>query len=265
MNRGLNFKYPSIEHLRYLEQEPFPHAVLSGCWNHALLAECEKQIGHHVNWDGTKEFYGARRKRFCRDLDVLPPPVKSVINEASSPRFLSWLESLTGERGLLPDPYLLGGGIHSIMSGGFLKIHSDFNWHADLKLYRRLNLLLYLNSDWHEDWGGQLELWDSKVRTCKKRIPPTQNNMVIFTTDEKSFHGHPNPWQAPEGVHRNSLALYYYSVSRPLGAIYFNRTSTYYRPISGDSFTPVSRFYLFITDIPIVKYLKSIFDRFFSR
>ena len=261
MTRKLSFTYPSVEHLRYSEQDPFPHAVFSDCWDRSLLLDCEQEINHHVDWDGTKEFYGSRRKRFCRRIDALPSAVRCVIREASSPAFLSWLESVTGEEGLLPDPDLLGGGIHSIMKGGFLKIHSDFNWHADLKEYRRLNLLLYLNSDWHEDWGGQLELWDSKVQVCKKRIPPRQNNMVIFTTDERSFHGHPNPWQAPEGVYRNSLALYYYSSTRPAGAVYFKRTSTDYRPIMGDNFTHVSRLTLFLSELSVVKYLKAVVDR----
>ena len=37
-------------------------------------------------------------------------------------------------------------------------MHTDFNWYLKLKLYRRPNFIIYLNSDWEEDWGGHLKL-----------------------------------------------------------------------------------------------------------
>ena len=78
----------------------------------------------------------------------------------NSLRVLLFLEALTGIEGLIPDPYFGGGGPHQIQPGGFLKIHADFNVHPQLKLDRRLNMLIYLNKDWREEYGGHLELWD---------------------------------------------------------------------------------------------------------
>ncbi len=179
--------------------------------------------------------------------------VRSVIIEASTPRFLNWLEDLTGEEGLIPDPYLNGGGIHSITRGGYLKIHADFNWHEKLKLYRRLNLLLYLNSDWISDWGGDLELWDSKASCCARKIPPLQNHMVIFTTDDKSFHGHPHPLKSPEVVWRNSLALYYYSSKKPSTIFSLPRTYTDYRPTGSDTFRRYSIIRSFFSPINLFR------------
>ncbi len=79
---------------------------------------------------------------------------------------LQFLEALTGIEGLIPDPYFGGAGPHQILPGGFLKVHADFNWHPMLKLDRRLNLLVYLNRDWREEYGGHLELWDTKAERC---------------------------------------------------------------------------------------------------
>lgn len=165
--------------------------------------------------------------------------MSSVIAEASSPQFLLWLQELTGENALLPDPYLEGGGIHRIYSGGYLKVHADFNWNSRIHLYRRLNLLLYLNKDWQESWGGALELWSQDMKSCEKTIYPTMNTMAIFTTDDKSYHGHPHPMSCPVDVRRDSIALYYYSPIKPEVNFKEERTATNWRPIAGDNFHDV--------------------------
>jgi Rps23 Pro-64 3,4-dihydroxylase Tpa1-like proline 4-hydroxylase len=161
-----------------------------------------------------------------------------LIQEASSPRFLAWLTALTGEQALVPDPYLQGGGVHQIGSGGFLKVHADFNWSERLQLYRRLNLLLYLNPDWQPQWGGALELWNEDMSACITTILPEANTMVVFTTDDRSFHGHPHPLACPEYITRDSIALYYYSPLRPAANWAARRKITDYRPIPGDTFKP---------------------------
>tara|TARA_Y100000287_G_scaffold143386_1_gene118113 strand:- start:3 stop:521 length:519 start_codon:yes stop_codon:yes gene_type:complete len=128
---------------------------------------------------------------------------------------------LTGiEEILIPDPYFLGGGLHEIKKGGFLKIHSDFNFHPQMKLSRRLNLLLYLNKDWQEDYGGHIEFWDRSMKECGKKFLPIFNRMVIFSTTHSSFHGHPEPLNCPETRSRKSIALYYYSNGRPKNEVH---------------------------------------------
>lgn len=79
--------------------------------------------------------------------------------ELNGPEFRAWLSDVTGIPGLLADPELEGGGIHQIPTGGYLKIHTDFNWNKRLEMHRRVNVLLYLNEDWDEDWGGHIEFW----------------------------------------------------------------------------------------------------------
>ena len=68
---------------------------------------------------------------------------RSIFREFNSRQFLLFLETLTGIENLIPDPYFLGGGIHSSKKGGFLNIHTDFNWHHKLQLHRRVNVLIY--------------------------------------------------------------------------------------------------------------------------
>ena len=96
-----------------------------------------------------------------------------------------------------------------------MKIHADFNKHRKSGLDRRLNVLVYLNKDWKDEYGGHFELWNREMTKCVKKVPPHFNTMAIFTTDDFSYHGLPNPLTCPPDRSRKSMALYYYSNGRP--------------------------------------------------
>ena len=147
----------------------------------------------------------------ARNLEKVSPHVQHMLMAFNSYPFLNFLEVLTGIEKLLPDPHFHGGGLHQILSGGKLMVHADFNKLRELDLYRRLNVLLYLNKDWQDEYGGHLELWDASMSNCVQRIAPIFNRLVVFRTNKTSFHGHPDPLATPEGVTRKSLALYYYT------------------------------------------------------
>jgi Rps23 Pro-64 3,4-dihydroxylase Tpa1-like proline 4-hydroxylase len=131
-----------------------------------------------------------------------------VFHELNSGSFLEFLHRLTGIL-LLPDPYFQEGGYHLVGNGGRLAPHADFSHHY-LGMERRVNLLLYLNDGWKDEYGGHLELYDEKIRLVVK-IAPIFNRCVIFNTSKTSFHGHPHPMTLPDGVWRRSLAMYYYT------------------------------------------------------
>ena len=122
---------------------------------------------------------------------------------------------MTGIQSLIPDPSFQGGGLHQIVPGGKLGIHADFNKHSRFGLDRRLNLLLYLNKNWREEYGGHLELWDRDMTHCEAKVAPIFNRVMVFGTTDFTYHGHPDPLRCPEGMTRKSLALYYFSDGRP--------------------------------------------------
>ena len=140
---------------------------------------------------------------------------RHLLSQFNSSTICEFLQVLTGIEKLIPDPHFVGGGLHQIVQGGFLKIHADFNWHGDLDLHRRINLLVYLNKNWKEEYGGHLELWDKEMKNCEERVLPVFNRCAIFTTTSDSWHGNPAPLTCPEGWTRKSLALYYYLCLRP--------------------------------------------------
>lgn len=137
-----------------------------------------------------------------------------MLYHLNSSTFLDFLSKITGIENLIADSYFEGGGMHQIRRGGKLKIHADFNRHPRYDLDRRLNALLYLNPDWQEEYGGNLELWDRHMTSCVVRIAPLFNRFVVFATTDFTYHGHPDPLTCPEDVTRKSLALYYYTHER---------------------------------------------------
>ncbi len=144
--------------------------------------------------------------------EMIPPHTRYVLDQLNTPPFLQFLERLTGIEGLIPDPYYTGGGMHQTKRGGWLGVHVDFNKYEKLKIYRRINVLIYLNKNWKPEYGGDLELWDEKMENMEEKIAPIFNRCAIFTTSENSHHGHPDPITCPEGETRKSLAWYYYTV-----------------------------------------------------
>ena len=209
------FNYKKIDKLEYLNNKPFPHIQLDDCWESSLLKQCSKDIYGFNNWEGEKKFFASREKKYSGNYKQFSDSIKKVIDELYSSEFLYWLKTFTNEEKLTIDPNLGGGGIHSIGKGGFLKVHADPNWSTKLQLYRRLNALVYLNENWKEEWGGHLELWTKNMERCEKKIIPTFNKTTIFTTDDFSYHGHPDPLKCPIDVRRNTIAVYFYSPIKP--------------------------------------------------
>jgi len=120
-----------------------------------------------------------------------------------------WLDELSGkEEPLIFDSYLSGGGYHEIKHGGLLKIHADYNKHPKLNLDRKLNLIIYLNKDWKEEWGGGLQLFSESMKNPARVISPKFNTAVFFSTTSFTFHGHPDLLSCPEDRSRRSLAYY---------------------------------------------------------
>ena len=200
----------------YLAAQPFPHIVLDGLFDDDALEAVLREFPSRqaMQW---REFESSTEKKlgYHHETSTISKTVRDFLNDMNSFEMLLWLEALTGIEGLIPDPYFGGGGLHQIEPGGFLKVHADFNVHPKLKLDRRLNMLIYLNQNWRDEYGGHLELWDRDMSACRQKILPVFNRTVIFSTTDTSFHGHPHPLTAPEGTSRKSVSLYYYTAGRP--------------------------------------------------
>jgi len=236
---------------RYRNNSPFPHISLE-----ALLSEEAAKAAHEeicaTDVPQEKVNYSTYRKYRQSDPAQIGPAVSRVIAALNSERFLAFLERLTGIDDLIADPTLEGGGIHRIGTGGFLKVHTDFNFHRVSGLHRRLNILIYLNPDWDPAWGGAIELWHSDMSKRGAAYEPAWNRAVIFSTTDESYHGHPDPLTSPEGVYRNSIALYYYTREAPTDGYRFERSEmTNYQERPGERFAPAGRIVHFMHQVEI--------------
>ncbi len=157
-----------------------------------------------------------KRKIQITDAALFPAPIRRLHALLASDAFVARMSAMSGIANLVADPALSGGGIHETNHGGHLDVHVDFNFNTDLGLYRRLNVLIYFNTDWQESYGGVLDLWDADVKHCVGRYAPLFNRAAGFATSDLSWHG-VTPVTCPSGVMRKSFAVYYYTREAPPG------------------------------------------------
>jgi len=157
---------------------PFPHVVIED----ALDEGSEMlEVYPEPDWDGWHNYTERYQdgKKACSDVALIPSPLAELIHELSAPKFLKALETITGIPRLLVDPYLDGGGLHMSGPGGILTPHTDFHFHPFLGLYRRVNVLVYLNIGWDQSFGGCLELFAPGQEKPASVVVPTWGTMVI--------------------------------------------------------------------------------------
>lgn len=211
-------------HAEYIEAVPWPHCIVDDFLSPVHVEEINRQ------WPAESDPHWRREKnktsiKWCM-VDNLPPAAQSAVETLTSPYALNRLSELTGIPNLITSQNATdGGGLHCIPSGGYLKKHIDYNQLKGTQLYRRLNLLLYLNEQWNESWGGELTLYGRINRI----VPPVAGRVAIFSTGEHSYHGHPEPLTCPPDVQRRSLALYYYTTEPPADWTGKRHTTVYKR------------------------------------
>jgi len=159
------------------------------------------------------------RTKWESEFDT-PDGIVDAVRILNSSLILNAMSSLIGIDKLMPDPYFSGGGLNVTVSGGLLDVHIDGNYHDASGLNRRINAIIYLNPGWKEGWGGEFGLYDSTGDNLIKKVAPIYNRLVIFDTNDYSYHGLPDPLNFPKEEVRKSIILYYYTKeSRPASQI----------------------------------------------
>ena len=224
---------------RFTNANPFPFIIIDDFFSKEFIKEVLNQIQNKKEQKKTTNYDNKNEVKFANNQYInFPNSIKKLFDFLNSDFFLNFLQLITNiQEKLIPDFELNGGGLHEIKKGGLLKIHSDFNKHPSLDLDRRLNVLIYLNKDWKEEYGGHLEFWDKEMTSCREKVLPIFNKMVIFSTTDNSNHGHPDPLNCPDNMSRKSIATYYYTKGRPVNEIdkMFSKNTTYFKDRLGQN------------------------------
>jgi hypothetical protein len=219
----------------FLSAQPFRHVVVD---NFLTADACRQAIADFPSFEdkhAINEYGEVGGKAVREKLSELGPIYAKLDALFRSPDFRRWVGRVSDIDDLLFDPDYVGGGTHENIDHQELDAHVDFNFHPKTRLHRRLNLILFLNAKWGEDWGGQLQLhrdpWSPPAEDDIRSVTPVANRCVLFETTETSWHGFP-PIRIPadkKGVTRRSVAVYYYTRTRPAEQT-GPEHSTYYVP-----------------------------------
>ena len=202
---------------QFQQAEPYPHVIIENFLKRPMAEKLLREFPSVEDMRASSAFSGvAEKKSQLSDIEKMPKLFQGVFKDLMSSEFRSFVSQISGIKPVLPDPDLTGGGLHQGGDGSFLDIHADFNKHPKTGKYRRLNILIYLNKNWKESYGGYLEIWDKDMKSCVKSVAPVFNRCLIFATDKQSHHGYP-VMHLPPGVTRKSMAAYYYSDQPAVG------------------------------------------------
>lgn len=193
---------------------PFNHCVIDNFFKKNIALSLEKEFPNFNSNIWHQYNNPIEVKKVCNDWNIFPKLSYQVFAYLNSSDFISIIESSLSEGiKLFSDIGLNGGGWHIHARGGKLNTHLDYSIHPKLGLQRKLNIIIYLNSNWKQKWGGELGFWSNESSSypgsLAKEIVPKFNRAVLFDTTQNSWHGLPKPLRCPKNEFRKSIAVYY--------------------------------------------------------
>ena len=198
---------------KFSNNKPFNYCIIDNFFDFKLAKRLEQDFPNYNSkiWHEYKN--PLEVKKICNNWNVFPKDTYKTFDYLNSISFVSILQKYILKKKIFTDIGLNGGGWHIHKKGGKLNMHLDYSIHPKLNLQRKLNLIIYLNSKWKEEWGGSLGFWENKSSKNPgkliKSIVPKFNRAVIFDTTQNSWHGLAKPVRCPKNQYRKSLAIYY--------------------------------------------------------
>ena len=232
-------KHISIDNLsavnieKYSEQfrssTPCQHVVID---NFLSTESAEKMLcnfGLNKNW---QNFFSVNNQKQFRMSDTkrMDRSCCELYQELASEEFINLLNQIIGmDNGFFWD----SGGLVETLRGGNCSLHTDSATHIVERKWRRtINILIYFNKNWTDEYNGGLEFWDESLKNKVTSISPIFNRCLIFRTNSKSWHGYPDKINCPPNMSRKLLTAWYFVEEDKEIKLY----PTKYRPRPSDKY-----------------------------
>jgi hypothetical protein len=205
--------YNSVEELssKFLMGVPFPHVVIDNFLVRSLADALVNEFPD-VNLMHRSHHYLFANKYELASWSTLSKSFGLLYQELISPKFQSFICQVANANIFIdPDVH---GDLHQGVNGSFLDMHVDFNVHP----YRAnwlhyLNIIIYLNKDWEESYGGSLQL-KGRLEEELHEIAPLFNRCAIVKSDDTTYHGY-RQLRIPQGITRKSILIHFYKEESP--------------------------------------------------
>ena len=200
---------------QFLSSQPFEHVVIPNFFTPALADAVHNEFPDPLNTSHDwKHYDNPIEQKFALNDFANLPLATAAFALFQNETFVRLIRSISGLPTLEPDPHLHGAGLHAYPCQGKLDMHLDYSIHPLSGKERRLNLIVYLNKGWKQEYGGDLQLASDLSLPHVQVVTPVWNTAVLFRTSDLSYHGIPRPIQCPPDEYRKSLAVYYLSDAR---------------------------------------------------
>jgi Rps23 Pro-64 3,4-dihydroxylase Tpa1-like proline 4-hydroxylase len=199
---------PSMINIDKVQQYNYPFRwwIMDRCFT-----PFEKYFKDDISkWEAHYDNDTEKLKKTSRHFESFSEQLVNLFDELREPEFYSiFSENLNIE--LENDSTMHGGGLHMTLPNGFLSTHLDYAKHPIFPdRERRVNVIAFLNKEWHESWGGALIFCDP-MGSVVQRIYPKPGRIIAFETSDDSYHG-VEKVTGPES--RYTAAVYYLSPLR---------------------------------------------------
>mgnify|MGYP001464604291 CR=1 FL=1 len=201
-----NIRFVKIDNFLPIELALYLESVFPKVSSESNLKSRRYQIGKHII------------SKDLKNTHLLDEALLKMLENFKKNEFINFLKKVSGIDDLKADYDDWGGGIQQSERGGFLRRHLDApNKDNNKNIFRRLNVIFYLNSNWKASYKGDLEIWDNQHSNKSIfKVSPIINRLIIFETSDKSWHGFPEKLNCPKNLTRKSIALFYYSNNQGL-------------------------------------------------
>lgn len=201
--------------------DPFKHVCIDGFFNNKFANALLEAFPSFADSRAQNELGQVGGKDVNWSFDEISSDYAKLKKALLDGSITDYLSKITGIENLVwGGESMYGGGTHENINGMELDVHIDFNYDDTNGYHRRVNMLIYLNKEWEDEWGGSFEIHRDPrdpATDYARTFTPLFNRAVIHETNDRSWHGF-KKIRLPKGkehLSRKSIALYFYTKERP--------------------------------------------------